>query len=74
MFETPRFLENKREDGSPPWIVGELLPVVPVLSESPHGHLIGPGETEEPSWEKLRKKHMLRASLHHTFQKWMFFF
>ena len=43
-------LDEEREDGLPPGIVGELLPVVAVLSQGPEGHLVRSGEAEQSSW------------------------
>jgi len=46
-------LEHKRENGLPSGVVLKLFPVVAVLSQGPDGHLIGPGQGEQASWDTL---------------------
>ena len=46
-------LNEEGEDGLTPRIFVELLAVVPVLAEGPHGHLVGAGQGEQERRQTL---------------------
>ena len=47
-------LDEEGEDSLAPRVLLELLAVVPVLAEGPHGHLVGAGQGEEEGRQALR--------------------
>lgn len=46
-------LDEEREDGLAPRVLVELLAVVPVLAEGPHGHLEAAGQGEQERRQTL---------------------